>query len=46
MKESAKKTHNSFKYKYLNEFLAGLFSGELGFKGNNFTNASKNCFSL
>jgi len=26
--------------------LGGLFGGELELKGNNFTNASKNCFSL
>jgi hypothetical protein len=44
--KTCKKIHNSFKYIYLNDFLAGLFDEELGLKGNNFTNASKNCFSL
>ena len=38
------KTRNSFKNINLKGILAGLFDGELELKGNNFTNASINCF--
>ena len=40
------KTFNAFKIMYLRGVLAGSFGGELELKGNNFTNSSKNCFSL
>ena len=40
------KTCNTFKNKHLQDILARLFGGELELKGNNFTAASKNCFSL
>jgi hypothetical protein len=40
------KTRNAFKNINLKGILAGLFGGELELKGNNFTNASINCFSL
>jgi hypothetical protein len=40
------KTCNSFKNIYLKGVLVGSFGEELELKGNNFTNSSKNCFSL
>jgi hypothetical protein len=40
------KTCNPFKNMYLKGVLVGSFGEELELKGNNFTNSSKNCFSL
>jgi hypothetical protein len=45
-KSTYTKICNPFKNMYLKGVLLGGFGEELELKGNNFTNSSKNCFSL